>query len=660
MALSTAEETKQHGFDGKCRTAFLTEEEVNNLAGLLWQSRIKGKSFPLLGVAAVSTSGRFGQARLSGIYYRQPFGELGLEVSPMKCASLLIALAVIALRPGQGSPETPRTTAEAAAKDASPPLEVARWEMHEFQLHGRCRAENPFLDARLTGRFTAPSGKVTAVSGFYDGGEAWKVRFAPDEEGEWNYELRGEGVEILQEGRMRCGTPTSHGFIRIHPENTYAFAYADGTPFFPMGDTCYGLYDDSSITPELRNESLTARRGQHFNYIRMSVGHSMVRAAADPAFWAWGGTATQPDLDRLNPVFFQGLDALFRDLETRGMNIELILLSFYRPPFTNTKLWTPARERLWLRYLTARYAAFRNVFLWTLANEYETHPDGRYRLDQPGDVDWAKATAALVKQFDPFHHLVTVHPVVSSSTHGGNPRDSFDRPWRIGGFFGEGKEMDVLSQQTGQFGDGVTWDEARQCWVGDAPDLVASVQADRRFRKPVLNSESGYEYLHGHPTEKKQVHSTEKVRHSSWRIVCAGGYFAAGFNGTLGHGDAWNRIDAPNKYPFTIEDEGAAGQLRVLYDFFTALPFWRMQPFDGVKGEAAVALAEPGLLYVVYLPHGGEATVDLRAAPGTVLAQWFNPRDGEWGESFSVQGGRTGTFQAPDTQDWVLRLNTAK
>jgi hypothetical protein len=61
----------------------------------------------------------------------------------------------------------------------------------------------------------------------------------------------------------------------------------------------------------------------------MSVGHSEVRAASDPAFWAWGGTPAQPDLDRLNPVFFHGLDALFRELRTREMNVELLLLNFY-------------------------------------------------------------------------------------------------------------------------------------------------------------------------------------------------------------------------------------------------------------------------------------------------------------------------------------------
>jgi hypothetical protein len=527
-----------------------------------------------------------------------------------------------------------RTTKSEIRKVAA----VPRWEMHEFELHGRCHVGNPFRDAALVGEFTAPSSKRITVEGFHDGGDTWRLRFAPDEEGEWRYLLRGEGVELFESGQLRCVAPKDHGFIRIHPENLYAFAYADGTAFFPMGDTCYGLFDDSPITPELRRSYLETRRRQHFNFVRMTIGHSETQAARDPAFWAWGGTPARPELDQFNPVFFRGLDELFRDMASRGMNIELILLNFYRRPFTDTKLWTPARERLWLRYVLARYAAFNHVFLWTFANEYETHPDGRYRLDRPGDVEWAKTRARLVKQLDPYRHLVTVHPVISASSQGVSPRDPFVPPWRIGPFFGQNTAFDVLSQQTSAayarewnsaaqrwfqscLADPadpwftVEWDEKQGCWTGDVPGVNRSIAADRIYRKPVLNTESGYEYLPGHPTERKQVHHTDKVRRTAWRVVCAGGYFAAGFNGTIGHNDVWNRIDAPPRYTFTVQDAGAAAQMGALYEFFAGLPFWRLQPFAGVTGAEAVALAEPREVYVAYLPHGGTVTMDLARGP---------------------------------------------
>jgi hypothetical protein len=529
--------------------------------------------------------------------------------------------------------------------------------MCEFCLRGQSQSANPFRDAALSGEFTSPTGKVVTVAGFYEGDDTWRLRFTPDEEGAWSYCLRGDGVNLSQSGWLRCTSPRGNGFIRIHPDNPYGFAYADGTPFFPMGDTCYGLYDDSPITPELRSHYLRTRRSQRFNFVRMSVGHSAPRADSDPAsYWAWGGTPQNPDLDRLNPVFFRGLDAVLSQMRAEGMNAELLLLNFYRTPFTNPRQWTPSRERLWLRYVIARYAAFTNIFLWTISNEYETHPDGQYRLDLPADPDWAKATARFIKTQDPFRHPVTVHPVVSASTTGASPNDPIKAPWSIGDFFGDGDDIDVLSQQTGQSGDGVTWDEKLQCWIGDAPDLVVSVRSDRRYSKPVLNTESGYEYLSGRPTEKKQVHHTDKVRRSAWRIVCAGGYIAAGFHGTIGHSDIWNRIDAPNRYLFEVKDEGAAGQLARLYDFWTDLPYWRMQPFDGVTGDLAVALAARGEMYVVYLPSGGKASLDLMGQDGAFSARWYNTQDGLWGVAFHVNGGARIDLVAPNRHDWALLL----
>jgi len=537
----------------------------------------------------------------------------------------------------------------------NPLVEVARWEVHEFSVTGRAQVSNPFRDASLVGEFTSPSAKTIVVHGFHDGDAKWRLRFAPSEEGTWSYLLRGENVEILERGTLHCTKPLSHGSIRTHPDNPYAFAHADGTPFFPMGDTCYGLFDDSPITPALREQYLKTRRAQGFNFVRMTVGHSEARAASDDTYWAWGGTPHKPDLARFNPAFFRAFDDLMYQLRAHGMNVELLVLNFYRRPFTDTKLWTAADERQWLRYLIARYGAFDHIFLWTIANEYETHPDGEYRLDFPGDVEWARATARFIKANDAHRHLVSVHPVVSASRRGDSPRAPFDPPWPIGEFFGEDDAMDVLSQQTGQHGEGTMWNEMLQCWTGDSRALVDSVNADRRYKKPVLNTESGYEYLRGDPTSRKQVHHTDKVRRSSWRIVCAGGYFAAGFHGTIGHSDVWNRIDAPNHYSFRVQDEGAAAQLRVLYDFFTALPFWRMQPFTGVTGDA-VSLAEAGKSYVIYLPHGGAVTLDLTGVPGSFTGGWFNPRTGKSGGELTVAGGAQQKCEAPDTEDWVLHL----
>jgi hypothetical protein len=119
------------------------------------------------------------------------------------------------------------------------------------------------------------------------------------------------------------------------------------------------------------------------------------------------------------------------------------------------------------------------------------------------------------------------------------------------------------------------------------------------------------------------------------------------------------RAEPLNHYTFTVKDEGAAAQLGALHDFFAALPFWRMEPFPGVTGDA-VALAEPGKIYVIYFPHGGAATVDLSTAQGPVTARWFNPRASAFGQSMRVTPANPRSeFTPPDTNDWALLVNPA-
>jgi len=68
--------------------------------------------------------------------------------------------------------------------------------------------------------------------------------------------------------------------------------------------------------------------------------------------------------------------------------------------------------------------------------------------------------------------------------------------------------------------------------------------------------------------------------------------------------------------------------------------------------------ADPGREYLVYLPEKGEATVDLRAAQGTLSVEWLNPADGTTTPVQSVVGGEKRVLQTPfgSDADWVLHL----
>ncbi len=76
------------------------------------------------------------------------------------------------------------------------------------------------------------------------------------------------------------------------------------------------------------------------------------------------------------------------------------------------------------------------------------------------------------------------------------------------------------------------------------------------------------------------------------------------------------------------------------------------------KGPSVWCLADPGRIYLAYLPQGGEAVFKLDMLVGECHAQWFNPRSGERltaTQKTTTQGLQFG-FAAPDQQDWVLIL----
>ena len=87
--------------------------------------------------------------------------------------------------------------------------------------------------------------------------------------GEWSYTTASNAPELSgKSGRFSCTAALAgaHGPVRV--ANTHHFAYADGTPFFPFGTTCYAWMHQSE---ELQRQTLETLRTAPFNKIRMCV-----------------------------------------------------------------------------------------------------------------------------------------------------------------------------------------------------------------------------------------------------------------------------------------------------------------------------------------------------------------------------------------------------
>lgn len=106
---------------------------------------------------------------------------------------------------------------------------------------------------------------------------------------------------------------------------------------------------------------------------------------------------------------------------------------------------------------------------------------------------------------------------------------------------------------------------------------------------------------------------------------------------------------------------------RIALEFFRAekIPFWEMTTANALIGNAAddnskFCFAKSGELYLVYLPSGGSADLDLSGVKGTFSVKWFNPRTGGKllnGGVRTVKSGAKvslGNSPADAAEDWLV------
>ncbi len=122
------------------------------------------------------------------------------------------------------------------------------WELNEIALTAGQEYDNYYTDVTCWVELKGPN-FCQRVYGFWDGGTTFKVRVVATEAGEWSWtsgsnQAGDEGLNN-QSGRFRAvewteaekeANPVRRGFLRPTP-NGHALQYADGTPFFMVGDT---------------------------------------------------------------------------------------------------------------------------------------------------------------------------------------------------------------------------------------------------------------------------------------------------------------------------------------------------------------------------------------------------------------------------------------
>ncbi|MBE7532018.1 MAG: DUF5060 domain-containing protein [Chloroflexi bacterium] len=299
-------------------------------------------------------------------------------------------------------------------------LTLPRYESLEMVVEVTAVYTNPY-DARevsLDGLFTAPDGSEMRVPGFWDGQEAWRLRFTPSQEGEWRYQLHltdANGLSQPSEGTFTVTPSDHHGWLQagnwVNPAYSgHYLVHHDGTPFYGLGHA-----DALNILID----GFTVERG-------VGLFNNMVEAGENYVVW-WPFYTSSPvsgSYDNYNVSNLNLIDAVVKDAQAKG--VFLIFTIWDHPQLRdNTHAWgignwggngfskltdidaffTDPEAWVWqenlYRYVIARWGYSPAIGLWQTVSEI--NGTNAYNHTDP----WHEKVNAYFVANDPYRHPTT-------------------------------------------------------------------------------------------------------------------------------------------------------------------------------------------------------------------------------------------------------------
>ena len=299
------------------------------------------------------------------------------------------------------------------------PATASQERMVEMTFESRKSYSDPFNEVDVDVIFTG-AGKSWRVPAFWRGGQQWTVRFAPPTPGDYSYRLEStdvsnpdlNGKEAYVKVLSYAGDDEllRHGMLRVS-DNKRHFEYADGTPFYWLGDTWWtGLSDR---LPWEGFQTLAAdRKKKGFTVVQICAGlvpSNEELAPVDPGYSNEGGAAWDSDFKQVNPQYFDYADRRIQHLINIG--IAPVIVGAWRQALP--QMGIVKMKKHW-RYIIARYGAYP-VF-WIGGGEVYDPPEEKVHKDNRGLIDalrtpgWTEVVR-YIRATDPYHHPLTVHEV---------------------------------------------------------------------------------------------------------------------------------------------------------------------------------------------------------------------------------------------------------
>ena len=513
---------------------------------------------------------------------------------------------------------------------------IPEWGRFEQSFESVVSYTNPVQQAELTVTFVSPGGQPHVVPGFWDGSATWRVRFMPDEPGNWIFRTRcsdsaNTGLDN-HSGSFICSAPLGeyrfdvHGPIQVAHDGRH-FEHADGAPFFWLADTVW----DGARKSSAKDWAIYAliRDNQKFTAAQWSV----IPGTDDHAETAFTGF----DRVTINPQFFQRLDEKADTFNDVGLLN--IIAPFWEANQQTTDLLPESQVSLLIRYMQARWGA--NDVAWLIAPHIRTN-------DPAADKKIARWRRIGGAAFGGSSHA----PVILYAGEFTAMLEDFNSE----------KWVDAFGYQGGG-DDSVPW------MFGGALEAAWRRQPNRPFLNILPPSENSH--------ARNGRISADEVRRAAWRSV-----FAAPFAGVTytAYGVAdWNAAPGPqapadpaNGLPFWEKALFLPGakQVALMGTVLATNDFAGLRPArDALAGSAASA-SGPNLLAgaenadwrfgLFYTPAGQGIELRVTAIPPTPVMTWINPRTGGRQNAVAVLSGNSCEVSPPDAGDWLLLIRAGQ
>ncbi len=249
-------------------------------------------------------------------------------------------------------------------------MQIKRWMCGQIDFRAQDNYGDPFNEVDITVAFTHESGETLIRPGFWNGKDEFAVRFAPTQTGKWTYKtycsnradkglhnICGEIECVPYDGELEI---YKRGFIKIS-ENKRYFTYADGTPFFYLGDTHWLMPSEQLDTS---NADGIDSQFKFMVDMRLTQGFTVYQSEPiSPPDLNYDDGFGEDDAE----VFRENLDKKFAYVAEKGLvhaNAQICFAGSIQNPKLNAE-YLVRLSKMW----AARYGAY--PVLWTVAQEVD-------------------------------------------------------------------------------------------------------------------------------------------------------------------------------------------------------------------------------------------------------------------------------------------------